>query len=146
MFFFFNLDRGDETEHKNGMISTGQLNSPNESAQDAVTNTEPEKISAYIPNISSTTHKLSKPDHLAIGDYSTKEHLLNQYSKSEMCLTSSDRQQLEDVNCQRQRKLENEQNLNEQVPCLAARLIGNSDDIHRSVELSSNEQRSNNSK
>jgi hypothetical protein len=120
---------------------------PIETTNSTVTNKEP--IEATVIRASSNTppptHKPSITDDLVFYDQFTKQELLDQYSKSEICLPLAIREQLE--NEYRQHRLDHEErNFNEQKLSSSTTQIEQTDEIDRAAEVPPIGERSNSCK
>jgi hypothetical protein len=152
---FENLGEEEETENGNETTSTAvapseQLEIPVETTTTVQTNTEPEHVNVRASsNTPPPTHKPSITDDIVFYDQYTKQELLDQYSKSEICLPLAIREQLENEYRQHRLELENEQeerNFPEQKLSSSTTQIEQTDEIDRAAEVPPIIERSNSCK
>ncbi|CAF2525493.1 unnamed protein product [Rotaria sp. Silwood2] len=141
----------EETENGNETTSTAlapseQSEVPVETTQSVITNQEPEET---IINPSSNTpppeHRPSITEDIFFYDQFSKQELLDQYSKSEICIPLAVREHLEDE--YRQHRMEQEErNFNEPKLSSSTTHIGQTDEINRATEVPIIAERSNSCK
>ncbi len=158
--FFLNFDNlGEEEETENGNETTStalppseQLEIPVETTHTVQTNHEPEVNTIRASsNTPPPTHKPSITDDIVFYDQFTKQELLDQYSKSEICLPLAIRQQLENDYRQHRMDLEQQQqhderNFAEQKLSSSTTQIEQTDEIDRAAEVPPIGERSNSCK
>ena len=146
-------EEGEEEETENGNETNSTAIAPSEPSELPVETTnvpvpdhEPEH--AMVRAASNTpppSHKPSITDDLVFFDQFTKQELLDQYSKSEICLPLAVREQLE--NEHRQHRLEQEEReFPEQKLSSSTTQIEQTDEIHRAAEVPPIVERSNSCK
>ncbi len=141
----------EETENGNETISTAiapseQSELPAETTHTAVPGQESEQKAVYTgSNTPPPTHKPSITDDLVFFDQFTKQELLDQYSKSEICLPLAIREHLE--NEHRQHRMEHEErDFPEQKLSSSTTQIEQTDEIDRASEVPPIVERSNSCK
>ena len=142
------IENGNGNETTSTAIpSTEQSELPIETTHSTIINPkEPEQT--HPPASSNTpppTHKPSITDDYVFYDQFSKQELLDQYSKSEICLPLAVREQLE--NQFRQHRLEQEErNFSEQKLSSSTTQLEQADEIHRAAEVPLPIERSNSCK
>jgi hypothetical protein len=157
--FFVNflkiLGEEEETENGNETTSTAvapseQLEIPVETTNTVQTNNEPAATTIRASsNTPPPTHKPSITDDIFFYDQFTKQELLDQYSKSEICLPLAIREQLENEYRLHRLDLENEhdeRNFTEQKLSSSTTQIEQTDEIDRASEVPPIIERSNSCK
>jgi hypothetical protein len=145
-------EEGEEEETENGTetistaIAPSESELPVETTHTVVPNEEPEQTTIRaVSNTPPPTHKPSITDDLVFFDQFTKQELLDQYSKSEICLPLAIREHLE--NEHRQHRLEQEErDFTEQKLSSSTTQIEQTDEIHRASEVPPIVERSNSCK
>jgi hypothetical protein len=154
---YFISSSGEEEETENGNETTSiaiapseQLEPPIETAHSVVTNKEPEHTAIRASsNTPPPTHKPSITDDLVFYDHYTKQELLDQYSKSEICLPLAVREQLENEYRQHRMQLEqehDERDYTEQKLSSSTTQIEQTDEKDRAAEVPPAIERSNSCK
>ncbi len=158
MFFFLNLKNlGEEEETENGNETTSTAIAPSEQSEipvetthSVIANKEPEQTAIRASsNTPPPTHKPSITDDIVFYDQITKQELLDQYSKSEICLPLAIREQLENEFRQHRLDLEQEhgeRDFSEQKLSSSTTQIEQTDEIHRASEVPPILERSNSCK
>ena len=132
------------------IIPSEQRENPAETNPSPVTNRQPEET--VVRASSSTpppTHKPSITDDIVFYDQFTKQELLDQYSKSEICLPLAIREQLEQAHRQHRIELERKQeesDFTEQKLSSSTTQIEQTDEINRAAEVPPIIERSNSCK
>ncbi|CAF3396264.1 unnamed protein product [Rotaria sp. Silwood1] len=142
----------EETENGNETTSTAlapseQSEAPVEPTQSIVTNQQPEEtnINTSSSNVIPPEHRPSITEDVFFYDQFSKQELLDQYSKSEICLPSAVREHLDDE--YRQHRIEQEErNFNEQKLSSSTNQIEQTDEINRATEVPIIGERSNSCK
>jgi hypothetical protein len=146
-------EEGEEEETENGnettstaIVPSEQSELPVETTHSVVTKEEPEHTTIRATsNTPPPTHKPSITDDLVFYDQFTKQELLDQYSKSELCLPLAIREQLE--NEYRQHRLDQEErNFPEQKLSSSTTQIEQTDELDRASEVPPIVERSNSCK
>jgi predicted MFS family arabinose efflux permease len=146
-------EEGEEEETENGTETISTAIAPSEQSEllvetthTVVPNEEPERTMIHATsNTPPPTHKPSITDDLVFFDQFTKQELLDQYSKSEICLPLAIREHLE--NEHRQHRLEQEErDFTEQKLSSSTTQIEQTDEIHRAAEVPPIVERSNSCK
>lgn len=151
------LGEEDETETENGNETTStaipaseQSQIPVETTHSIPTNQDAEHTTIRASsNTPPPTHKPSITDDLFFYDQFTKQELLDQYSKSEICLPLAIREQLENEHRQHRLDLEQaqeERHFSEQKLSSSTTQIEQTDEIHRAAEVPPIVERSNSCK
>lgn len=148
----------EETENGNETNSTNIAPSlpsevPVETSHSPLVDETPEPATVRASsNTPPPTHKPSFTDDLVFYDQFTKQELLDQYSKSEICLPSAVREQLQNEFHSRQLELEQEPEQDEQRHFPEQKLsssttqIEPTDELHRAAEVPPIAERSNSCK
>ncbi|CAF3337165.1 unnamed protein product [Rotaria socialis] len=152
-------EEGEEEETENGNETTSTALAPSEQSEvpmeatnTTVTNLESEEATKDASsNTPPPTHRPSIIDDIFFYDHYTKQELLDQYSKSEICLPLAIREHYEDEYRQHRKELEQEQeqkerNFNEQKLSSSTTQIEQTDEIQRATQVPPIAERSNSCK
>ncbi|CAF0928793.1 unnamed protein product [Rotaria sordida] len=149
----YDEEEGEDEEIENGNETTSTALSPSEQSENpvetthsAITNQEAEeKIINPTSNTPLPGHRPSITDDMFFYDHFTKQELLDQYSKSEICLPLAVREHLEDE--YRQHRIEQEErNFGEPILSSSTTQLEQTDEIHRATEVPTIGERSNSCK